>query len=113
MPRTEKYFIGPSLLGDIRDTVDRVKSEPYRPGSYRIPTKLEQQQSSGGVLRLATFTASWNKFATKTITFSGTSATAIAVNVLATVPASCGDPRTAVVAQIDGVWHLIAAECAY
>jgi len=113
MPRTEKYFIGPQLLGDIRRVVGRVEAEPYGSGVTRIETRLQDMpRPSAAGLRRALFSGAWNKMASKGITFNGTSETATAVNILATVDAGCGESRQAIVSRIDGQWHLIAAECA-
>lgn len=115
MPRTEKYFVGPQLLGEIRETITRVAGMPYRTSGVSLPVRLQEtpRPASAGGLRLVTFTGAWNKNATKTVTFSGTTATATALNVLGTVDTSCDDPRNAFISRVSGVWHLIAAECAY
>lgn len=37
----EKFFIGPRLLGQIRDVIDRSESDPLSGGVFRIPTRLQ------------------------------------------------------------------------
>lgn len=113
MQKTEKYYIGPRLLGDIRRVVGQVESQPIGSAVTRIPTRLqEMQQPPANGFRRATFTGSWNKGASKAIYFYGTTETVSAMNVLATVTVGCNDPREAFIASVDGVWQLIAAECA-
>jgi hypothetical protein len=114
MARTQKYFIGPQLLGDIRRVVGRVEAEPIGSEISRIETRLQDMPRRSGApgLRRVTFTGSWNKGASKAIYFYGTTQTVSAMNVLATVTVGCNDPRDAFIASVDGVWQLIAAECA-
>lgn len=67
---------------------------------------------SGGGLKRATFTGPWNKNTFREIAVDGLTGTVNVNNVFATIDAGCGEPRKAAIALIDGVWHLIAAECA-
>ena len=112
MQRTEKYYIGPRLLGDIRRVVGQVESQTIGSAVTRIPTRLQEMQQPSQGLRRATFNGAWNKGATKTIYFHGTDETATAHNIMATVDMGCGEDREAFVASVDGVWQLVAAECA-
>jgi hypothetical protein len=66
--------------------------------------------SSAG-LRMVTFTGAWNKGTFREITAGGTDVIDVR-NSLATIDAGCGEARKGVIAQIEGVWELIAAECA-
>jgi len=66
MPRNEKYFIGPQLLGDIRQTVNRVSAMPQGSRIGKIPTRLQDLPRGGGgggpgLLVLGRVTAAWNK----------------------------------------------------
>ena len=67
MPRTEKYFIGPQLLGDIRQTVSRVSAMPQGSRIGKIPTRLQDMRPPGGggsgtgTLVLGRVTAAWSK----------------------------------------------------
>jgi hypothetical protein len=119
MARTEKYFIGPKLLSDIRRVVGRVDDEPISSTISRIPTRLQDvPRGSGGTpIRACTFTGSWNINQVKTVTFQGvttTPNTVVATNQLFTI----GDACTSQVAYIGKVkstepsgatadWHLL------
>jgi hypothetical protein len=64
MARTEKYFIGPALLSDIRRVVGRVDNEPIPSTITRIPTRLQDVPRGGGggpgvKFGLWTATANW------------------------------------------------------
>ena len=73
MARTEKYFIGPDLLGDIRRVVGRVDGEPIRPAVTRIPTRLQDvPRGSAAPLQRGTFThAVWAVGSTMQVTIQG------------------------------------------
>jgi hypothetical protein len=119
MARTEKYFIGPDLLGDVRRVVGRVDGEPISSTITRIPTRLQDVPRGGGgsAIRAVTFTGSWNIDALKVVAFQGitsTPNTVMATNQLFTI----GDACTAQVAYIGKVsspgpagataaWHLL------
>jgi hypothetical protein len=82
MPRTEKYFIGPQLLGDIRRTVDRVDAGPYGEGATPTPTRLQDaMRRSGTILHRGTFTAaSWSIGETAVVTILGETNTVSVTN---------------------------------
>lgn len=102
MPRTEKYFIGPQLLGDIRRVVGRVDGEPYRVnGVMRREVHQEMMRPGGGAMRYVQWTANWDATATATFTFKGGTQTATAVNAFAGV-----GPGDGWVARHQGTWHL-------
>lgn len=115
MAGTEKYFIGPKLLGEIRRVVRRVEAEPVASEVARIPTRLQDMPrnvaAAAGIQRV-TFTGAWNKNTIRIVAGSGAIGTVSVSNVFATIDAGCGEPRKGAIALIDGVWHLIAAECA-
>jgi hypothetical protein len=81
MARAEKYFIGPQLLGDIRRVVGKVDAEPIGSSVTRIPTHLQEMQRPAG-LKSCSWAAEWPYEETTTVRFSGTSATASAVNTI-------------------------------
>jgi hypothetical protein len=104
MASINKYFIGPSLLGDIRRTINRVDSETYRVnGGMRREVHQEMMQPPGGgaSLRFVSWTQTWNATATATFTFKGGTQTATAVNAFAGV-----GPGDGWVARHQGTWHL-------
>jgi hypothetical protein len=90
MPRPERYFIGPNTRDKLRDLMTRADGTPAPTPAVSIPTRLQDVQrpgggGSGGVE--AYFTGAWVKGQQKQITFLGsTSSTALAVNLLRTVP---------------------------
>lgn len=124
MPRTEKYFIGPQLLGDIRQTVSRVSAMPQGSRIGKIPTRLQDMPrggGGGGGTRIVVFEGSWNKFAEKQVRFVGTTQTATAVNLFATVGQGCGERFGAIAKDSEAAkynnalfsgneWYLVAAE---
>lgn len=112
MPRTEKYFIGPQLLGEIRETITRVAGMPDRTRLAEIPVRLQElpRRGGGSSVRLVSFVPPWSKGHEKTITFIETTATATAMNVFGTVVGGCGTAHAAVFSQ-GGTWFLLAAEC--
>jgi hypothetical protein len=72
MARTEKYFIGPDLLGDIRRVVGRVDGEPISSAISRIPTRLQDVPRPGNPLQRGTFThAVWAVGSTMQVTIQG------------------------------------------
>jgi hypothetical protein len=119
MPSTEKYFLGPSLLADIRQTVARVAGQPDKtqgPG-FNVLLENPRRPGGGGEISACTFTGSWIINQRKTVTLQGvttTPNTVVATNQLFTV----GDACTTQVAYIGRVsssepagatasWHLI------
>jgi len=126
MPRNEKYFIGPQLLGDIRQTVSRVSAMPQGSRIGKIPTRLQDMRppataAAAGGTRIIEFEGSWNRMAEKQVTFVGTTQTATAVNLFATVGQGCGVRYGAVARDTQALggisapfagneWYLIASE---
>jgi|688.fasta_scaffold101985_2 hypothetical protein len=105
MPRSEKYFIGPQLLGDIRRVVGRVEAEPYRVNGVPQDVRLQDMQRRGGdAVRYVAWTATWPVTATATFTFQGGTQTATAVNRFAGV-----GPGDGWVVRHEGAWHLAVA----
>jgi hypothetical protein len=102
MPRSEKYFIGPQLLGDIRRVVGRVESEPYRVTGAEGPVRLQDMPRRGGnAVRYVAWTATWPATATAMFTFKGGTQTDTAVNSFAGV-----GPGDGWVVRHEGTWHL-------
>jgi hypothetical protein len=102
MPRSEKYFIGPQLLGDIRRVVGRVEGEPYRVNGVEGPVRLQDMPRRGGnAVRYVAWTATWPATATAMFTFKGGTQTATAVNSFAGV-----GPGDGWVVRHEGTWHL-------
>jgi len=112
MAKTEKYFVGPQLLGEIRQTITRVAGMPDRASAGTIPVRLQElpRRGSGSSVRLVSFVPPWSKGQEKTVTFIETTATATAMNVFGTVIGGCGTAHAAVFSQ-GGTWFLLAAEC--
>jgi hypothetical protein len=84
MPRTEKYFIGPQLLGDIRRVVGRVEAEPYRVtgGPPRVLLQ-DMPRAAREEIRFCSWTSTWAHNGTAAITFaSDASATDTATNAI-------------------------------
>lgn len=115
MPRTEKYFVGPALLSDIRKTITRVAGMPdsaNAPGFRTAATEMPRR--GGGGFRICTFTGAWSKNATKTVTLRGVTATpnTLAVlNLFANLTGPTSGTLNCAVARDGTAWYLIAAEC--
>lgn len=112
MAKTEKYFLGPRLLEDIRRVVGRVESQPHRPGAYRVPTVHESLPSPGGGsgIKICTFSGSWPIGAYKVVTEIGSSQkTHTAVNLFSDIT-NCG-VRPCAVTRYGTVTYVIAAAC--
>ena len=116
MPRTEKYFVGPKLLSDIRDTITRVAGMPDSSSGAAIRSALQEMPRRGGAggFRICTFTGAWNKNATKTVTLRGVTATpnTLAVlNLFANLTGPTSGNLNCAAARDGTAWYLIAAEC--
>jgi hypothetical protein len=121
MPRSEKYFIGPQLLGDIRRVVGRVEAEPYRVNGVTQDVRLQDmpRPGGGGGLTLGKVTAAWNKNSLQSvIIYSGGTALAetvaspsvtieSAVNKFVDVAAN----KWVMIGRANGRWYLVSAEC--
>lgn len=83
MAKTEKYFIGPTLLGEIRDTITRVAGMPDKTSGVSQAVRLQElQRPAAGRVRICTFTGSWAINASKIVTFKGVSTTPNTVSAL-------------------------------
>lgn len=68
----------------------------------------------GKFFRIATFTGTWSKNGTKTVTFkyqTATPNTAVATNLFATVGDTASSSLNCAIAKEGTAWFLIAAEC--
>lgn len=84
---------------------------PARPLTY-TPI-LSSEGRGGSAVRMATFTGSWTKNATKTVTLkyqTSTPNTYVAMNLFSNVGAAAAT-RNCAIAKDGTAWFLIAAEC--
>jgi hypothetical protein len=112
MPRTEKYFIGPGLLSDIRQTITRVAGMPDRTSGVKtqvVHQEMMRRGGRGGEIKIINFTGSWSKMQPKTVAIDPTTTTMTVVNVFASISnSSCS--RKGAAAKVDDTWYLISAE---
>ena len=69
---------------------------------------------SGKVFRVCTFTGTWSKGSSKTVTFKSTTTTpntAVAQNIFVTVGTTASAARNCAIAKDGTAWYLISAEC--
>jgi len=80
---TERYFVGPRLLGDMRDTISRVQGEAYSVTGGHLPGRPEGlgRLSDSDNFRMATFTGAWSINSDKTVTLKYQTATPNTVGV--------------------------------
>jgi hypothetical protein len=120
MPRTEKYFIGPGLLSDIRQTITRVAGMPDKTSG--VATRVVHQEiprRGGGGMKLGKVTSAWNKNSLRNVvvysegpplgetTASPTEVIQSCVNKFIDVQAG----RWVMIGNVNGRWYLISAEC--
>jgi hypothetical protein len=111
--KTERYFVGPKLLGDMRDTISRVQGSAYRVNGGSLPGRPESinegEGGGGGArFRMATFTGSWAINASKVVTFSNQTNTPNTVSVkneLISLP-SAGTRKCAIAREASD-WYLV------
>lgn len=80
MAKQERYFIGPSLLSDIRETITRVDAIAPKTSGAAQPVRLQDLQRPGMRLSRGTFTGTWNVGETKAVTIQGSTDTASVTN---------------------------------
>jgi hypothetical protein len=115
---TERYFVGPTLLGNMRDTISRVQGEAYRVNGGHLPGRPESlpQPSSDAGFYMATFTGSWAISSAKTVTLYNaerTTETVVASNLLIPVPSlstTTNSPTICSIAYDRGTWFLSAVQ---
>lgn len=116
MAKQERYFIGPSLLSDIRETITRVDSIAPKTSGARQDVRLQELQRQQKVFRICTFTGTWNIDTQKTVTFRGVTSTpntVTAQNLFATINGSTNTSTSmpCAIAKDGTAWYLIAARC--
>lgn len=114
---TERYFVGPSLLSDIRQTIATVNGTPTRVAGGGVPGQFSPLfQPGDGGFHMATFTGSWGTVSpvmTKTVTLynaASTAETLVATNLLINIPELSTDPENPTICAIGedrGVWYLL------
>lgn len=80
MAKQQKYFIGPSLLSDIRKTITRVDAIAPTTSGAAMPVRLQDLQRPGMRLTRGTFTGTWNIGETKSVTIQGSTNTVAVTN---------------------------------
>lgn len=117
MAKQQRYFIGPALLGEIREVITRVDKIVPKTGGAESPVRLQDlQRPAPKVFRICTFTGSWNIDTDKTVTFRGVTATPNAVTAHNLFASISGSTSTSVsmpcaIARDGTAWYLIAARC--
>lgn len=72
MPRTEKYFVGPTLLGEIRQVITRVNGQPDKTSGPHFNAVHQEMQRPAATLQRGTFThAVWAVGSTMQVTIQG------------------------------------------
>jgi len=112
---TERYFVGPRLLTDIRDTISRVQGMPDRSSGGHLPgmyIPLTPPLEEGG-FHMATFTGSWAVGSSKTVTLynaTSTAETLAVTNLLLPVPQlsdNTNSPTACAIGEDRGTWYLL------
>lgn len=109
----ERYFIGPQLLGEIRNTIQRV--DALSPGAARPGRAVHQslQQPVATVaqnFRIATFTGAWSIGSSKTVTFkyqTTTPNTVSATNLFFPIGVAPSVAKDCAIAKDGTAWYLI------
>lgn len=111
----DKFYVGPTLLGDIRRTITRVDATPLSRLAAKEKYVNDEPLKAAPAFRVATASGSWSKGATKsvTITISGSTSTTSATNLFAdiTVSTTSTAAYSCAIARQGTDWYLIAAEC--
>lgn len=116
MAKTEKYFVGPRLLDDIRQVITRVNGKPDKTSGVHFNTvHQELPRRGGGGIQAVTFTGAWSRMTSKVVTFQGVTSTpntTSAYNQLFTIGDACGT-QVAYIGKVSYVpsggspWHLL------
>ena len=119
MAKTEKYFVGPQLLGEIRDTIDRVSGLSLSTSGPSFSTSFQELRRPSGGLALGKVTATWNKNSLQEVILynqgeglletSSTPSEKIVdcVNKIIRVPAN----KWVIIGRMNSRWYLVNAEC--
>lgn len=108
-----RYFIGDTLLGEIRETIGTVNGTPRRSTATLLTQSPVTEKPPAQLFRIGTATGSWNKAATNTVSWnpgSGVTATSTATNLFANITGTTAAYNVAI-ARAGNTWYLIAAEC--
>jgi len=108
-----RYFVGDTLLGEIRETIDTVNGTPKRSAATMLTQAPVTEKPPAQLFRIGTATGSWNKAATNTVTWApgtGVTATSTATNLFANITGTSSTYSVAI-ARVANEWYLIAAEC--
>jgi hypothetical protein len=112
MPRTEKYFVGPGLLSDIRQTITRVAGMPDNSQGAKIPSVHQELPRRGGTrLKRGTFTAAnWAVGAAVVVTIQGETNTVSVTNYCIPVKGQTSATQTLNVIYGDVMGTMTAVE---
>lgn len=109
---TRKYYVGPSLLSDIRRTISRVDEIPVDTKVNEEPRHDVLSVSEPKAFRVGTATGAWSKGSTATVTWipgGAITSTMVATNLFASIANTA--TYNCAVARAGYTWYLIAAEC--
>lgn len=93
----DRYFIGPRFLGELRETVGRVRQMPTSSGVYRVPTALQDIPfwDTAGDISRGTFTHSqWTIGGTMAVTIQGSTNTVQVTNYCTPIRGSTNATQT-------------------
>ena len=117
MAKTEKYFVGPQLLGEIRQTITRVAGMPYRTSGVSLPVRLQElPRQAGSGMKICKFMGAWAINTYKDVRpIPPNTAVTVQTQVysaknLFTDISQCGE-RYCAISSYGGTWFLIAAQC--
>lgn len=91
--KQERYFVGPTLLGEIRDVITRVDAIAQSTSGAEQPVRLQSLQQPGLRLRRGTFTGTWNVGETKAVTIQGSTNTISVTNYCVPIKPQDGDTQ--------------------
>lgn len=122
MSKTERYFVGPTLLGEIRQTISRVSGMADRAAGASIPVAHQEIPrrggGGGGEIRVGWFYGSWPVNTGKRVYLGappdfGTGAESVfASNIFCSAATmDCGTFRRCAVFKDGDNWYLLASSC--
>lgn len=101
----------------IASAVRKIEQGDRDQAALKFAKPVTQDGSGGGVVfRIARFTGSWGKNASKTVTFrnqTSTPNTVVALNLFVDLagPTSTTSSKTCAIAREGTAWYLISTEC--
>lgn len=120
----DSFLLSQPFVDKLRSTIERVDGTPLPgAGGTKRAALLEDPGTTAPaakIFRIATFDGSWNKGASKTVTFqnaaeggtlTATSTTATATNLFADVNSDGNSGVHCAIAKAGSAWFLIASEC--